>query len=348
MDDTTRQDTGNATMTEPEGAGGAPPTTPPVPGTGAAEPGPKPRRGMTIAAVAVALLALAALGVAGWMYYETTNAQRAAVERLDQATALVESADAVVLDLDEIVRAELDSEVATQAADVAGRVPGAVGELEDAVSLIAEAMDDLPDSEVAYARALGSSAEARLHMLEEADPILDANRRAAIALGLSTRAWALTLEANELSREAVEEYNKLTRESVTRSSELGRQSEAKIREAKELFSEAATGFAEADLDAYIEYADAKIAALAISKQADEAFLDNRPADANRLGEQYNEAEKALAEKASALPASPAEPIAAAYEELAGAATERYLQARARATEADARLREASGQDTGSE
>jgi len=179
-------------------------------------------------------------------------------------------------------------------------------------------------------------------MLEHAEPILDANRKAASALGPATRGWELILEANDLSRSAVEEYNKLTRESVTRSAELTRESNDKVTQASDLFSQAATGFPEADLSMYVEYAEQKAAALAISMQADEAFLANRPAEANTLGDRFNEAEKELAEKARELPDSPAEPIAAAYEDLAGTATESYFQARARATEADARLREADG------
>jgi hypothetical protein len=300
------------------------------------------RKGLVTAAIAVAVIAIIALGVAGWMYYETTASQRAAVELLEEATALVESADAVVLDLDEVVRAEIDSEMTTRVVEVAAVVPRAVDELEEALALIDESLEDLPDDEIAYARALESSAKARLEMLEQAEPILDANGKAAAALGPATDGWALVLEANELSRQAVEEYNKLTRESVTRSAELTRESNGKVTEAKALFSEAATGFPEADLSMYIEYCDAKLAALLISKEADEAFLGNRPAEANTLSNRFNEAEKELAEKARELPDSPAEPIAAAYEALAGGATDAYFQARARATEADARLREADG------
>lgn len=343
MDETTRPDPEHAP--ESAGSGGAPPIIAPPASAEAPTPPPGgPRKDLAIVAIVVACIALIALGIAGWMYYETTTAQRAAVDKLEDATALVESADAVVLDLDEIVRSEISSELVTRTVEVAEAVPGAVDELEEALALIDESLVDLPDDEIAYARALQSSARARLEMLEYAEPILDANRKAASALGPATRGWALILEANDLSRKAVEEYNKLTRESVTRSAELTRESNEKVKRASELFSEAATGFPEADLSMYVEYAEEKAAALAISMQADEAFLANRPAEANTLGDRFNEAEKQLAEKARELPDSPAEPIAAAYEKLAGASTESYFQARARATEADARLREADGRD----
>lgn len=344
MDDSSRPDPD--TSPEPSGPAGAPPAAPPAAPDAPTLPPSGPRKDLVAVVVVVAAIAVIALGIAGWMYYQTTASQRAAVELLEGATALVESADAVVLDLDEVVRAEIDSEMTTRVAEVAEAVPGAIEKLEEALVFIDESLEDLPDDEIAYARALRSSAKARLEMFEQADPILDTNKKAAAALEPATRAWALVLEANGLSRQAVEEYNKLTRESVTRSAELTRQSNGKVIEAKALFSEAATGFPEADLSMYIEYTEAKLAALVISKQADEAFLGNRPAEANTLGNRFNEAERALAEKAKELPDSPAEPIAAAYEALAGKATEAYLQARARATEADARLREADRRANG--
>lgn len=277
------------------------------------------------------------------MYYENLTTRRLAVERLDEATALVEAADQVVLDVDEVVRAEIDAEVGEQATEVAPRVPGAIDELTEALALIEEALRDLPDEELAYAAALEASAKARLEMLEQAEVILKANEKAAAVLEPATNAWDLVLEAEELSSEAVDEYNKLTREGVTRSSELTAESREKVVKAKGLFSEAATGFPEADLADYVEYCDAKLNALEISKQADEAWLAGRPEEANRLGEEYNQAETELVERVEGLPASPSEPIAAAYEELAGEATEAYFEARSRATEADAYLREIAGE-----
>ncbi len=343
MDDASRPET----EPEPSGAGGAPPVAPPAPPqTGAPAPG-EGRKGLTAAIVVIAIVAIAALGIAGWMYYQTTATQRAAVEQLEEATAFVESADVVVLELDEIVRAEISSEMTTQVAGVAERVPGAIDELEQAIVLIDDSIEDLPDDEIAYARALKDSASARLDMLAQADPILEANAKAAAALGPANEGWALVLEANELSRQSVVEYNKLTQDSVKKSAELTRQSNVAITEARSLFSEAATAFPEAELQPYIVHCEAKLAALLISKQADEAFLGGRPAEANTLSDKFNAAERELAAKAAELPPSPAIPIAAAYESLARESTELYFQARTQATEADARLREADGDaDTG--
>ena len=292
----------------------------------------------------VVLAALTVAGVAGWLYYEEIQARNEAVARLDQATVHVEIADATVLAVDEVVRAEIDREVGERAAELIPRVPGAREELITAIRLIGQARVDLPENEAQYAIALEESARTRIMMLDAAETILEYNVKAAAALDPALAAWALAVEAGETSVRAVQEYNKLTREGVTRSATLTREAEVKILDARKLFSEAATGFPEVDFGPYLEYCDEKYAALQISKRADQAYLAGRLAEANTLSEQYNAAEKALAVKAASLPASPAELIAAAYERHAAEATEDYFDARAKATEADARLREAAGRE----
>ncbi len=321
------------------GAGGVPPT---AVATATPPPAGPPRRGSRGLIAAVAVIAVVALGVAGWMYLSTAGAQRAAVERLDEATALVEQADAVVLDVDEIVRAPIDEGLGERASEVATQVPDAIAALDDALALIAEARPDLPSGDVAYAVALRDSAEARIEMLELAGPILEANRKASVAITASTAGWDLILEAETLSTQAAQEYSKLTREGVTRSTDLANEAIAKTNQARALFSEAATGFPEVDFSAYVEYTEKKVAALEISKQADVAWLNGRIADANTLGAQYNQAEQELAQLAAALPSSPVVLVAAAYEQVATAPTEAYFEARARATAADARLRATNG------
>ncbi len=310
-----------------------------------APPPEKPQRKGPRALIVIVMVALIALGVAGWVYVETVGTQRAAVERLDEATRLVESADTVVLDFDEIVRAEIDAATSQRAQEVGEQVPDAVAELERAVELIGEAREDLPSADVAYALALRDSAAARLEMLEFADPILEVNRKASAALGPSAQGWELIVESEELSMEAATEYSKLTREGVERSTELAGEAIAKVSSARELFSEAATAFPEVDFAAYEEYCEKKLAALEISKQADAAWLAGNIAEANTLGTRYNEAEQELAGLAADLPSSPAILIAAAFEEFATEPTAAYFEARARATAADARLRETTGQPT---
>ncbi|MDY0088120.1 MAG: hypothetical protein RBS78_06210 [Coriobacteriia bacterium] len=340
MDNTTQSTSDaapeSAEATTASSAAAAATPAPDTPGSG------RRRNTATGVIVAIALVAITALGVAGWVYYKNTTTQRAAVEQLGQATALVKSADEVVLALDAIVQSEIASVTATQVAEVKDAVPSTVDELKEAIEIIDGCAADLPSGETAYSRALRDAAAARLGMLEEAGPILDGNGKMLAALGPATEAWTLMDQGTELSREAVVQYNKLTKESITQSTALTEQAIAKISEAKDLFSKAATAFPEADLGQFTKNSDQRIAALSISKQANEAHLAGKIAEANALGDKFNAAERDLAAKAAKLPASPKIPIAAAYDELVGEASTRYFQARAQAAEADARLRQIGG------
>ena len=342
MTDQERQDSA-ATPAQPDldGPGGGGVSAPPA-AAQPQEPPEPPRRGPRTALIALAVVALGILGLMLWYQNEGRKEQAEAVARLDEATVLVERADEVVLEVDAVVRAEIDSELGARAEQVEPRLPSAREDLASAITLIERARPTLPETELDYADALQEAADARLEMLETAETILEFNVKAAAALEPALDAWSLVVEAGTLTVQAVEEYNKLTRESVTRSSELTGEAEQKVERARELFSEAATGFPEADFAAYLEYCEEKLAAIEISKQADAAYLGDRPQEANTLSARYNDAERTLAEKATALPATPAEPIADAYERYAGEATEEYFEARARATEADGRLRVLAG------
>jgi hypothetical protein len=175
-------------------------------------------------------------------------------------------------------------------------------------------------------------------MLEHGELILEANSQAAEAIDHALAGWDLILEAETLSDDAVKEYNKLTDDAVAQSKKLASDAKTRAEEAKTEFESAAAALPGADFTPYIEYAEAKAAALAVSIKADDAFLEDRPTDANTLNDQYNDAEKTLIALAKTLPASPVEPIKTAYEALAAEPTEEYFEARDRATASDALLR----------
>ncbi len=293
---------------------------------------------MVIALVLVAIL----VGVGGAYGYQQAQTRRTARDKVEQATTLVENADTVVLDVDEVVRAEITSEVGDQALELQDRVPDALENLQKASGLIDDALADLPQEDIARARALQISADTRAEMLAAVDPILEANIKAAASLQPSLDGWEAVLAGEQLADQAVAEYNKLTNDAVKKSQTLTADAEKKYGEAEQLFSEAATGFPEADFGVYFTYVDGKQALLVISKQADEAFLKGDKVKANELGDQYNTKDKELVEQAKKLPDTPTEVVANAYEELAGKSTDAYFDARDKATEADKVLKDLEG------
>lgn len=289
--------------------------------------------------ILIGVLIVVALAALSYWAYQTVVERRLAVERLERATQLVEDADVVVIEVDEIVRTPIESSVGVRADAALDMIPGARGDLEEATSLIALATPALSEEDSAAAAALGGSADARLEMLKYGDTILRANSQAASAMEHALSGWDLIIEAEKLSDDAVKEYNKLTDASVKQSKKLAGEAKAKAAEAKTSFEKAQEALPEADYSAYIAYADAKIAALGLSINADDAYLADKPTEANKFNDQYNEAEKKLIAMAKALPASPVEPIKTAYEAAAADATEQYYAARDRATASDALIQE---------
>lgn len=292
--------------------------------------------------IVVLVIALAATAGGAVWGYGIYTARTGAVTQLAEATERLEVADTVVIEVDEVVRAPVEPALAQKASDAKDKIDGALGDLSSAVELIDGARADLPDDEVERADALRASAEARRLMLEHAGEILDANIAAAAALAEANPAWDLVLEAEKLADDAVVEYNKLTKDAVAKSKDLGTQAERTFQEAKAKFESAEKAFPDATLEQFVDFVSKKLALIALSKQADEAFLAGKNAQANEFSNQYNAKDKELSEAAKQLPESPSAAIAEAFEARASDASEAYFQAREEATKADANLRRITG------
>ncbi len=256
---------------------------------------------------------------------------------LDRALVLLEEADEVVLDVDEVVRSEVSTSLAKQADELRGKLPGARRDLKESERLISDAMEKVTEDEQRRARLLRGSVQARLEMLESADVILDANVKAGLALAPSQEGWTLVLAAEKLADESVREYNRLQQASVARSTRLATQATTRLRAAAPYFSEAATAFPEGGFDRYVAFIDGKVALLALTRKTNNAWLKGDIAASNAAVKSYNTKEQEVLALARVLPATPGKAVSDAYDRLAGEATRRYDAARKKATEADARL-----------
>lgn len=295
-------------------------------------------RNRTLSIVGVVVASLVLVAVAVFMY-QAIDQRRAAAAKLSQAIDLIETADAVVVQIDGVVREEVTPELAERARGAAGRVAGATEQLEEAVRLIDTAHPDLNDEEREQSALLKETAEARLEMLSHAPAILEYNAKAAEALAPAEQAWDLTLSADKLSDQSVAAYNKLTKAGVQQSSKLNKQAASQLASASALFEQAAIAFPEAGLDRYSAYVASRIKLNKLSQESDVAWLKGDLVKANTLIKTYNEEDKRAVALAKALPTSPRQAIAAAYESGSKEATDLYYDARERATKADESLRE---------
>lgn len=284
------------------------------------------------------VLGVVVLAIAGTLGWAVMSDRLESAKKLDSATVLVESADRAVIAIDEVVRAELTAEIGRKARELEPTIAPAKRQLEDAVALVDAAYPHLNDTERRRAKLLRTTANAKIQMLEQAPTILTANVKAAQAQPLADDAWARTLAADKLADSAVASYNKLTKAGVQASAVNNAKAEQGFKEARDLFSQAATAFPEAGMDRYVAYVDQKLVVVSISRKSDAAWLAGKLAEANALIATYNAADAKGVAMAKALPASPATAIADAYKAMADGATEAYFEARKRASAADQELK----------
>ncbi|MHB9004359.1 MAG: hypothetical protein ACYC6C_09910 [Coriobacteriia bacterium] len=298
-----------------------------------------PVRRATWPLVIALVVAFAVLAGIGFLVYRETTAKNEAMRQLAEATDRLEAADEIVIEVDEVVRARVEPSLGERAADAKDKLGEALGDLSSARSIIAAARNELPEEEVERADALDKSAEARQEMLEHAEGILDANIKAAAALGDANAGWDLVLEGEKIADAAVVEYNKLTKAAAIKSQDLSVQAERKLTDGRVKLESAEKAFPEAAIETFVDYVNQKLALIAISKQADAALIAGKNAQANQYSNQYNAKDKEVIALAKKLPDTPSAAIATAFENVAGKANQAYFQAREEATQADERLRD---------
>lgn len=276
--------------------------------------------------------------VAGFLGWGVMSKRLDSAKQMDQAIILVESADASVIAIDKVVRAEVTPEIGQQARELEPTVEPTVVKLTEAVSLINSAYPNLNNAERVKADLLRASARAKLDMLEQAPLILSANVSVAAAQPLAKQAWEQTLAADKLADSAVASYNKFTKAGVQDSAVKNAQAEKAFQSARDVFSQAATAFPEADLGRFVEYVDQKLVQVGISRKSDAAWLAGKPAKANTYIAAYNKADAKGIAMYKLLPSSPITAIGDAYKVVADRATVLYFRARDKASTADQSLK----------
>jgi hypothetical protein len=283
----------------------------------------------------VAVLAIALLGMVG---YRMVSSQMGAAKQLDAAAVLVEEADSIVVQVDSVVRSDVTTGLAQTANTAAARVPEAQWQLKDALDLIGTAQKRGSARDKERADLLASAAQARLDMLEQAPVILTLNAKSSDTLPLARTGWEAVLAADKTSDSAVAAYNRLTKSGVTQSSKLNKRAAGELARAREQFVKAEALFPEAAFESYVAYIDTRITLNQLSQQSDAAWLKKDTRAANEIISRYNSLDQTGISQARALPASPEQAIADAYEKAAQAATNSYYEARDAATAADEALR----------
>jgi len=285
-----------------------------------------------------AIAAVLVVAVAGFLAYQGFTTRLDSARKVDTATALIEEADVIVVQVDTVVRSEVTSTLAEPARIAATQVPTGVEQLDRAIKLLETGRGGNTTDGQRRGDQLLAAARARRAMLEQAPEILRLNAGASDALVPARDGWNKVIAADAKSDRAVTAYNRLKKDGVLQSRKLNREVAAELAAARTLLETAEGLFPEAPFEAYVAYVDARIALNRLSQQSDAAWLKGDLKQANSLTSSYNVQDAGAIAQARALPETPEKAIADAYEAAARAATDAYYTARDAATDADKELR----------
>ncbi len=294
------------------------------------------------------IILVAGLASGGYVVYRQMERVRAAEARLDAATELLDAAEDDLLLVDEAVQSEISSEIATQAADALPVAEKVRADALAAVTIIDEVVPVLGEELLPVAEALKASALARADMMAEAPTILEADRKAALAMVPADTALTEIKAAEDFITKAVAEFNKHTADGVRASTANSVEAEKRLTNARSLLATATAAFPEADYTAFVTYIDAKLGLVANSKEIDSLWLAGKVAESNAKLDAYNKKDAEIVAMAAALPTSVRDPIADAYESLTADARDRYFEARERARAAGEQVNVLRGTSTDDE
>lgn len=304
----------------------------------------KNRRVRRAAAIAVASLCCCVGIGAGVLFAANVYEQgRANLALLSQAFDEIKKADSLVLSMDDMV---MKDESAVTAEDLESLEQG----MEDAgVHLNAacafadeafQAMGDSPGKDAA--RQVSVSADARRDMMKYAEALLHADSDARGGVEAVQECWQRVLEADGLMKEAADLVVDTTVENVSASQSKSEQAIALLDEAKTNLSSAQERCPSADFSALAALIDKKREQNGYAIESDKAIYIQDKATAESFNESYNKADAEAVKLAAALPERPAQPILDRLDAQTSETRSRYLDARKRAAESDAFIRDYLG------
>ena len=260
-----------------------------------------------------------------------------AAKKLDQAQALLDQAKGTVDSVNRTVTKQLSPEADAGVPDTAAQILVGRRELNQAVALIDSAMPHLTEDEQTRGGLIRAAAEARLAMLHRAPTILVASVKAVASKSLADRGWALTVSATAEETRAVQGYLLQTAPGVENASAAIARIKGSLTDAASLYSQAASAFPNAGFDRYVSYADKRVRAVSLLKQAAASWLSGNRAGAALSFAAYKAARAQADAAGKQLPYAPGAASGEGFRKVAGFAADAYAKAKKQALDADKAL-----------
>lgn len=304
----------------------------------------KNRRVRRFAAIAVAsLCCCVCIGATALFAANAYEQSKSNLALLSQAFDEIEKADSLVLSMDDLVMKDESIATVEELAELEQGMSDAGVHLNAACAFSDEAfqaMGESPGKDAA--RQVSESADARRDMMKYAEALLHADADARSAVESAERCWDQMLEADGLMKEAADLVADTTVENVTASQGKSEQAIALLDEAAASLASAQAECPSADFSALAALIEKKREQNVYAVESDKAIYIQDKATAESFNESYNRADAEAVELAAALPERPAQPILDRLDAQTSETRSRYLDARKRAAESDAFIRDYLG------
>lgn len=291
------------------------------------------RNGLAITAVALVMFALVATG-ASFLYKEYT-AHNERMSHLELALEDLKRADEITVEMHAIVTSEVDDDTAEKASAVKGRLDEATALLDSAEASLASAESEANPSQEKEAVVRARAAiDARRVMIEEGPNLMDGALAAKQASDTVETAWAQVIGADNLAREAAALVADTTMENVQASKDKSVEANELFSGALSQLWTALDVYPSADLSDHIAYVEKRIAAMEYAIASDDAILAYNKEEAAAQNDAYNTVDQEAAELAKTLSDTPSESVRSAYLRDTEQSSKRYNEALSKAETAD--------------
>jgi hypothetical protein len=271
-------------------------------------------------------------------FWPVMQARLDAAGQLDQAVALLDQAAGTMAGIDKTVATQLSADAAPAVPSIAAETLVARRELNQASSLVDDAMPHLTDDEQHRAELARAAINARLTMIKNAPSILAASAKAVRAKTLGDRGWQLTMRANAAQANASHSYQLQTASAVETASAAMTVIRAELGDASELYSQATSAFPAAGFQSYAAYVSMRAVDAAQLQQAATVWLGGDVPLAKGVYSRYRTLAAKSAAAAKRLPYAPGTATGRAFRVVAGSAADAYAKAKRQALDSETALK----------
>lgn len=304
----------------------------------------KNRRFRRIAAGVVAAGCCCALiGAAAYFAAEAFEKHQTNLSLLSQAFDELEKADSLVLDMDDMVMKSEAGFSAEELETISQGIQDAGVHLSAACAFADQAAQSMGNSaDKDAANQVSVSADARRDMMQYAEALLYADQEAKTAVDAAQACWDAVVEADALMKEAASLVADTTAENVRASQAKSEEALVLLSQASESLDAAQGEFPSADFSTLSALIEKKKEQNGYAVESDKAIYIQDKATAESFNEAYNQADAEAVAIASSLPELPAQPILDRLDEQTSETRAAYLEARKKAAESDAFIRDYLG------